>query len=108
MGKAAKIKAMRKVARQLPVLNKTIAVGQRVLGKELIYEGIEEVEGKAVVGDKNYRRMIPMEVELNHERKMKELYNKFGLQAVINYANAVINYARRIEQQKLQTNKQDS
>ena len=93
MGKAAKFKQIRRISRQLPVLFTTQTIGTKVMGKELP-EHITEVAGKPVVYDAVYRFKESKEKILNHNRKMKEIYNKRGVGAVNAYIAAVNKFAK--------------
>jgi hypothetical protein len=69
-----------------------------VSGAELLKSGITEVEGKKVNEDKNYkgyRKKQVFGVPLNHNRKMKDIYNKQGISGVRGYVAAVIDYSKK-------------
>lgn len=90
MGKAAKFKKLRRLASQLPPLTTHAVIGQMVSGKDL--SGVVEKDGK---GNKinpllNYTRKTVVNVPLNHNRKMKQFYNKFGMDGVKGYGAAVV------------------
>jgi hypothetical protein len=89
MGKKAKLKAMRKIAREMPAMQYNVPVGVKALGKELIARGITEVEGKPVLPNGKYKGMQTLPQPLNHYRQMKKLYNTHGKGGVGSYINAV-------------------
>lgn len=102
MGKASKFKKLRKAAKQLPVINLKIAVpGDTVKGSNLIKQGLTKCkDGKDVQPELYYREGKVIERPLNHNRIMKQQYNKGGYAAVGAYANAVIQHVKKSEQQK--------
>jgi hypothetical protein len=99
MGKAAKFKRLRKLAAQLPQVNtrKTVVSGFQK-GIDLLEKGIEEVEGKPVNPIGFYKKTQTISVPVNHHKKMKQFYNKYGSEGVKGYIAAVINIH---EKQKL-------
>lgn len=100
MGKAAKFKNFRKLARKLPEIHRKILVGEKVYGYELP-ESVKEVEGKPVNDKSMYRTKKLKEVPLNHEKMMKRIYNKRGIEAVVGYTNAVLQFGNN-ERLKMQ------
>lgn len=92
MGKASKLKQIRRIASGMPALSKRVMVGVRVDGAELIKNDIKQVQGKDVVASNQYRSKHHIEVPLNHNRQMKKAYYKFGAQGVNGYIHAVNNF----------------
>lgn len=93
MGKKSKFKAIRRLAAQMPVINKSAVIEvERVKGSTLIEEGTTEVNGKPVIDHENYKRVKTGPVAINHKRKMKKLYNAHGKKGVGSYLQAVNNY----------------
>jgi hypothetical protein len=99
MGKKAKLKQIRRIAAQMPEIQTRKVVGEKLLGAELYKSGVEEVEGKAVNPDILYSKKSIVEAPLNHNRKMKQLYNKYGKAGVNAYIQLV---NRHISAQKTQ------
>lgn len=95
MGKASKLKKIRRIALQMPVINTHRIVGEKVSGHDVLESGVKEVEGKPVDHRLNYRKKKSIEVPLNHNKNMKRLYNKLGVNAVQGYINAVIQYQKQ-------------
>lgn len=89
MGKAAKFKKIRRLAAQLPELQKNVLVTENIMGSELP-EGTKDVDGKDINKNYNYKSKKVATVNLNHNKMMKRIYNKHGLNAVDSYANAVV------------------
>lgn len=97
MGKASKFKKLRKAAKELPVINTQIAVPRdTVSGTNLIKQGLTKLRnGSTVEAGKFYRQGKVVEKPLNHNRIMKQQYNKYGFKGVATYAStAVINHAK--------------
>jgi hypothetical protein len=89
MGKKAKLKKIRRMASQMPVINVGHVQGSTVHGGELLKRGVKEVEGKPVGNLQNYREKKVVPQAVNHNRQMKRLYNQQGVKGVIMYAQAV-------------------
>jgi hypothetical protein len=89
MGKKAKFKQIRKLASQMPNLLTQKVIGEKIKGEELYKQGVEKVEGKPVLMDEMYRKKTVVDAPLNHNRKMKQLYNQYGAAGVGMYINAV-------------------
>lgn len=89
MGKKAKLKKIRRLASQMPVINVQHVQGAPVDGATLIKRGVKEVQGKPVQNLETYREKKAVPVAVNHNRQMKKLYNKHGLGGVAMYAQAV-------------------
>jgi hypothetical protein len=95
MGKKAKLKKIRRIASQLPVVKTKAFIGEKVTGADLEKEGVKEVEGKPVEILANYRKKKTVIVPLNHNRKMKQLYNRMGVGGVNAYISAVMRHAKQ-------------
>lgn len=90
MGKASKFKRIRKIASQMPVIEVTRPLGEKVTGSDVIKSGVKELkDGTAIDPHGNYKRNVPVKVPLNHNKNMKRLYNKGGAAAVGSYIGAV-------------------
>lgn len=102
MGKKAKYKQLRRLAAQMPEMNKQDIVGERRHGYELIKEdGINTIRTKdgekPVDKDGMYSRKKVIERPLNHYKRMKDAFKKFGVQGVQAYGMAV---NRRVAEEK--------
>ena len=91
MGKAAKLKKLRKLAMAMPAIHTKRVIGEKVQGGDLTETA---VEGKPVDIDAWYRRKHLIEVPLNHNRNLKKAYKKAGMQGAAQYANAVAAYVK--------------
>jgi uncharacterized protein YccT (UPF0319 family) len=94
MGKASKLKQIRKIASQMPSINTSRRVGEIVTGNTLLSIGVKEVNGKAVSSSQNYRKVTSVQSPINHTRTMKKLYNKLGAEGVRGYVAAVNDYIK--------------
>lgn len=101
MGKKAKYKQLRRLAATMPEMMKQEIVGERIVGKFLIEDGIETIKTKdgeqPVKGDGTYSRKKVVERPLNHYRNLKKAYKKYGTQGVQAYGMAV---NRRVAEEK--------
>lgn len=95
MGKAAKLKKIRRLASQMPVINTKGIEVSLVDGYELIAKGIKEVDGKPVDPKGNYKEKKKVLVPINHNKKMKKLYNMGGIAGVKMYVSAVQQYQQK-------------
>lgn len=93
MGKKSKLKKIRRIASQLPVIKTYRVKGERMKGEELMTHGVKEVEEKPVDANAIYKKKTVIEVPLNHNRKMKQLYNQYGAAGVNGYIQAVQRHA---------------
>jgi hypothetical protein len=109
MGKKAKLKAIRKIANTMPDIMTVQMLGEAIIGDMAIKDGIKEIDGNPVDPNNYYRRKTPVQNSLNHNRKMKQLYNQYGAKAVSEYIAAVAQY-EAMEQIKKEMNetKQDA
>jgi hypothetical protein len=100
MGKKAKFKKIRRFASQMPVIEVASVIGERLTGKDAMMDGVSEIEGKPVDQNTTYIKKKVVKQPLNHNRKMKAMYNKFGPGGVNAYVNAVNQY---VNSKKLKT-----
>lgn len=89
MGKKSKFKQIRRLANQMPVIHTQAVKGSVVKGYEILKEGMKEVDGKPIDAYGNYKKKQIIAAPLNHNRKMKKLYNQYGPAGVGMYINAV-------------------
>jgi hypothetical protein len=94
MGKKSKFKKMRRLANQMPELKTTVLKGSVVDAKELMQAGVKEVDGKAIGHGKTYRKIEPVAQTVNHHRRMKKIYNKYGPDGVGAYMGAVDDFVK--------------
>jgi hypothetical protein len=94
MGKAAKFKKLRKLANRLPIITTTTIIGERKSGKELT-DVMYDDKGQPIDSNLTYIKKSVVKVPLNHNRKMKQIYNKFGAEGIEGYVAAVVNYEKQ-------------
>lgn len=100
MGKKSKLKKIRRIASQMPVINVNHIQGSAVNGSELLKRGVKEVAGKPVENLHTYREKKAVPVPVNHNRQMKKLYNKHGVAGVRMYAQAVQRFVKAQQAKK--------
>jgi len=90
MGKKAKLKQLRRIAQQMPQIMTSKPVASAIDGSDLIKQGVTKLSnGDKVDPLKTYRQVQGVPTPLNHERKMKDAYNKGGEKAVNIYIQSV-------------------
>lgn len=85
MGKASKLKLIRRMAAKMPTLNVSVPVVEKLTGQQLIDRAYKE----QVEPGEMYKHVTSTPVKANHERRMKALYNKHGAAGIQAYAFAV-------------------
>jgi hypothetical protein len=103
MGKKSKIKQIRRIASQMPVINQKKIVKELVPGSEAIKSGVKEVDGKPVDEHRFYEKKYAVAVPVNHNRQMKKLYNKMGGKGVGLYMSAVQKFSEQNTKQNTPT-----
>lgn len=93
MGKASKFKQIRKIASQLPAMNRKAIETTVVTGKELLDRGVHKVVNGVnsesdVVSAAKYQQKKVVTVPVNHNRNLKDAYKKIGMAGVAAYTNA--------------------
>lgn len=89
MGRAAKLKRIRKLAKQFPELQVNVQKADMIFGADMIKSGITEVQGEEVIPDRRYRKVNKTTQPMNHERNLKRMYNQFGDKGIEDYEKAV-------------------
>lgn len=56
-----------------------------VSGKELIEKGVKKVDGKEVEAEKSYKKVVRDPYPINHERRLRKVYEEGGEQAIDHY-----------------------
>jgi hypothetical protein len=105
MGKNKTLKVLRRIARQMPTIERQFIECERVKGSELIKHGVEMVAGQNVdeSGSYNRRNVVTREgINVNHARKLKKYYKQFGEPGIHGYINAVKEHARKEAEAKIQ------
>lgn len=100
MGKKAKLKQLRKMASELPSLQRSAVEKEQHLGSALIAQGITEINGKRVDPNKIYIKSTGVKLPVNHNRAMKKLFLKHGAIGVQVYTKAVNDFVERTKTKK--------
>ena len=95
MGKKAKLKQIRRIAQILPPMQTMVKKGEIVSGQVLKNTGVSEVQGKPIELNRSYRKFEAVKQPVNHNRKMKKLYNQYGINGVKAYYNGITQMAQK-------------
>lgn len=76
----------------MPEIQRGVLTTEKVKGRAVIEAGVTKVDGKPVDPNGNYKRKIVVAQPINHNRRMKKLYNQFGVAGVNAYGKAVQQY----------------
>lgn len=101
MGKKAKLKQLRRIANQLPAVMLTTCEKHIVEGKELTDEERKEFAErteKKVNPVGQYVQSMPVKMAVNHSRRMKKAYQRFGMAGAQGYVAAVERHIKKKEQ----------
>lgn len=102
MGRAKKIRELRKIAAELPAIESgKYKYRHPVKGEELIKRGILEVDGKQVDPRRYYINEIEFTMDTNHLKMLKRAYDTGGDLAV----NQYVAQAKAIASQKASESK---
>ena len=94
MGKKSTIKKLRLLASELPGISQNACFKQKCLGSELLRDGVAKVNEKPVDPEGNYIKRVPVAVAVNHTRRMKKAFAKFGAVGVNAYVRSVESFAK--------------
>lgn len=89
MGKKARNKLLRKEVEGLPVIMKQSHENHIRKGHELIALGQTEINGQKVNPVGIYVDPLPVSIAINHHRRLKKLVNKYGVDVIPVYKQAV-------------------
>lgn len=96
MGKKSTFKKIRRLAAMMPQINtKAVIAVDVVTSNELMSKGIKEVNGKPICAGQTFRQIKHANVPVNHNRKMKKLYNSHGKKGINAYMHAVKNFTKQ-------------
>lgn len=99
MGKQKKLKAMRRLARELPPLDVNKNVTDKVTGSSLIAKGLkEDSSGKALEAKITYKGVKRVAVPVNHYNQMKHSYKTGGSKAVGDYISMINQRSAELQQ----------
>lgn len=92
MGKASRLKGLKRVAETLPVIMRQSCEVHYVTGKELLDQGHTEIKpGEPVIPKGKYRQRMPVMIAINHTRNLKKICGKYGAAGLNAYISAVNN-----------------
>lgn len=83
------LKLIRKATDEMPVLMRPSHEYQLRPGSALIKDNRDEVEGKPIDPLKNYKDVMPVQIAVNHTRKLKKLVKQYGTKVIPVYAEAM-------------------
>ncbi len=66
-----------------------------VSGQEVLNAGINQVNNFRVISTGQYKKTSQLEVPINHNRRMKVVYNKYGKGGVNTYINLIQEFAEK-------------
>jgi hypothetical protein len=89
MGRKSKIKAIKRLAANLPAMTMQAMVTTKLTGSELIETGVKEVNGEPVQYGKSYLRKAIKTVPVDHVKHMKKMYDKHKAQGIMGYVSAI-------------------
>ena len=104
MGKKAQLKKFRKLANSMPVVLEHTCEKHVVKGAELasdlnLLNRPAEVEGKPIDPEKEYIKAMPVQIAMNHARRMKKAFQRAGEAGVDRYiAGVQLHAIKRITQ----------
>jgi uncharacterized Fe-S center protein len=98
MGKKSRTKHLRKLAESLPGISQNSCFKQQCDGAELIKDGVKIVNEKPVDPEGKYIKRVPVAIEVNHTRRLKNAFLKHGHAGVSAYVRSVENFAKQQQQ----------
>lgn len=78
------------LAKALPESQYTTRETDRIKGSELLLTGVKEVDGEPVKPEEYYTMKNPVLHEVNHERRLRKAYTKYGLEGIRQYIKRFI------------------
>jgi hypothetical protein len=85
-------KQLEQIAGTMPLIMMNTCERHYVKGSELIEEMRPEIEGKKVDPETLYVDRLPVQMAINHKRRMKKMFKKFKGEGVQGYIDAVRDY----------------
>lgn len=101
MGKKARLKAIKNLAANIPLINESTHENHLVLGSEILEWGtITEIDGKLIDPEKKYMYQFPVNIVQNNRRRMKRAYLKNGEAGIRHYLQQTLEIAKSNTTQK--------
>lgn len=107
------VKELAKVAAEMPVIFRQSVEKHFVKGSELLEQGITDLpnpranefgqpERVPVIAGMTYVQPMPVQIAINHKRKLKNVLKSYGISGVHSYVDAVIKHQaqKEIEEKK--------
>ncbi len=99
---------LRKVATEMPVIMRHSNEVHLVKGSEMIANGVYDVpnprageplqpERIKVIPEMSYKQPVPVQIAINHTRKLKKLHKQMGYMGLHAYVDAIIKHAASSE-----------
>ncbi len=83
MGKKKKLKALKALAGNMPLINAASHEGHWYKGSEILEWGtVKEIDGEAIIPDKMYNYKHPVLMIQNNGRKFKRAYLRNGIEGI--------------------------
>jgi hypothetical protein len=95
MGKKKYLKEFRRLAGGLPVVMQHTVERHIVTGRELLEQDLKEADGAPIDPLKQYIQRLPVDMAVNHKRRMANAYKRHGIAGVKAYIAAVEKEAER-------------
>ena len=80
---------LRQIAASMPIVMRHTSEKQIMTGEELLQDEIYEVEGEKVDPAKTYVFHAPVQIAINHYRKLKKMYKKHGIPGIKMYCTEI-------------------
>lgn len=95
MGKKAKLKAIKRLAMNMPAINENSHEKHYMQGKEILEWGtVKEIDGQPIDPEKFYWFNYPVMMIQNNGRRMKKAYLKHGEKGITHLLNHTLNVAK--------------
>jgi hypothetical protein len=95
MGKKARLKAIKNLAANMPMINEHTNEKHELFGSEILSWGtIKEIDGKPIDPDKKYLYNFPVMMIQNNRRRMKKAFLKGGEEGIKHYLQQTLNVVK--------------
>lgn len=96
MGKKKRIKLLKKLAETFPMVMRSTVEYHFLTGKVLKEDmDIHTIEGQPVEDDKQYQMPMPVQIAVNHHRRIKSIDKQHGMAGLVAYAKAIDLHLKR-------------
>lgn len=95
MGKKARLKAIKSMAKNMPLIMTQTHEKQLLKGSEILEWGtVNEIDGKPIDPNKLYLYHSPLQLARNHGRRFKKAWLKDGQEGIRAYMNGVLDIVK--------------